>query len=87
MGLSVLPTDKNTKQILNAVLDTDINLIDTSIDYEHSEELIGRFISHCRSQYFPASKCGCVPGSSAGHDHIPILLIIFEPALNTVSAG
>lgn len=55
--------------ILNAVLDAGINFIDTSIDYGHSEELIGRCISSRRSDYFLASKCGCVPGGSGG-DHV-----------------
>jgi aryl-alcohol dehydrogenase-like predicted oxidoreductase len=45
--------------ILNAVLDNGINYIDTSLDYGYSEELIGRHISHRRSEYFLASKCGC----------------------------
>ena len=55
--------------ILNAVLDAGINFIDTSIDYGRSEELIGRCISSRRSDYFLASKCGCVPGGSGG-DHV-----------------
>ena len=46
-------------RILNAVLDGGINMIDTSIDYGVSEELIGRYISHRRNEYFLASKCGC----------------------------
>ena len=46
-------------RILNAVLDGGINMIDTSIDYGVSEELIGRHISHRRNEYFLASKCGC----------------------------
>jgi aryl-alcohol dehydrogenase-like predicted oxidoreductase len=48
--------------ILNAVLNSGINYIDTSIDYGISEELIGRFISHRRSEYYLASKCGCHVG-------------------------
>jgi len=51
------------------VLDAGINYIDTSIDYGTSEESIGRAIAGRRSQYFLASKCGCVveglPGWSA----------------------
>ncbi len=45
--------------ILNAVLDSGINYIDTSPDYGYSEELIGRHIAHRRSEYYLASKCGC----------------------------
>jgi aryl-alcohol dehydrogenase-like predicted oxidoreductase len=61
--------DDNADKILNAVLDNGINLIDTSIDYGRSEELIGRFIANRRSEYFLASKCGCVPGGSQG-EHV-----------------
>ncbi|TAK80485.1 MAG: aldo/keto reductase, partial [Dehalococcoidia bacterium] len=52
-----------------AVLAAGINFIDTSIDYGRSEELIGRCIAPRRAEYFLASKCGCVPGGSAG-DHV-----------------
>jgi aryl-alcohol dehydrogenase-like predicted oxidoreductase len=46
-------------KVLNAVLDAGINLIDTSPDYGPSEQFIGEYISHRRSEYFLASKCGC----------------------------
>jgi aryl-alcohol dehydrogenase-like predicted oxidoreductase len=55
--------DEQAKTILNAVLDAGINYIDTSIDYGGSEERIGKFISHRRSEYFLASKCGCLVGA------------------------
>lgn len=58
--------DENAETILNTVLDAGINFIDTSIDYGRSEELIGRFASERRSEYFLASKCGCVPNGSPG---------------------
>ena len=45
--------------ILNAVLDSGINYIDTSIDYGQSEEFIGQFLSHRRSEFYLATKCGC----------------------------
>jgi aryl-alcohol dehydrogenase-like predicted oxidoreductase len=51
--------DEVAGAILNTVLDSGINLIDTSVDYGRSEELIGRYISHRRDEYFLASKCGC----------------------------
>ena len=47
------------ESMLNAVLDTGINFIDTSIDYGRSEEFIGKYISHRRSEFYLASKCGC----------------------------
>jgi aryl-alcohol dehydrogenase-like predicted oxidoreductase len=52
--------DEDAGRILNAVLDGGINLIDTSVDYGRSEELIGRYIGHRRDEYFLASKCGCL---------------------------
>src|SRR6185437_3488034 len=52
-------TDEAAGQVLNAVLDAGINLIDTSVDYGRSEELIGRYLGHRREEYFLASKCGC----------------------------
>ena len=51
--------------LLNAVLDSGINYIDTSPDYGYSEELIGRHIAHRRGEYFLASKCGCPQASAA----------------------
>ncbi len=62
-------TDQQAETILNAVLDNGINFIDTSIDYGGSEELIGKYISHRRDEYFLASKCGCVVGGQQG-EHI-----------------
>ena len=62
--------DEQAEQVLNAVLDAGINFIDTSPDYGRSEELIGRCIAHRRSEYFLASKCGCVPGAGMGAEHI-----------------
>lgn len=51
-----------SERILNLVLDSGINYVDTSIDYGQSEESIGRFIAHRRDEYFLASKCGCWVG-------------------------
>jgi aryl-alcohol dehydrogenase-like predicted oxidoreductase len=52
-------SDAAAEHILNTVLDSGINLIDTSIDYGHSEELIGKFLAHRRDEFFLTSKCGC----------------------------
>jgi aryl-alcohol dehydrogenase-like predicted oxidoreductase len=41
-------TEEQAETILNKVLDSGINYIDTSIDYGLSEERIGRYISHRR---------------------------------------
>ena len=53
-------TEAEAETILNAVLDSGINYIDTSIDYGVSEERIGRYIGHRRDEYYLASKCGCL---------------------------
>ena len=58
--------DEDANRILNAVLDGGINIIDTSIDYGRSEELIGRYLSDRRDEYFLASKCGCPLSSPPG---------------------
>src|SRR5580693_1924774 len=55
--------DEDAGRLLNAVLDGGINLIDTSIDYGRSEELIGRYLEDRRDEYFLASKCGCMLGT------------------------
>ena len=54
--------DEDAGALLNAVLDSGVNFIDTSIDYGRSEELIGRYVGHRRDEYFLASKCGCPLG-------------------------
>jgi aryl-alcohol dehydrogenase-like predicted oxidoreductase len=59
-------SDEQAERILNAVLDSGINYIDTSIDYGLSEERIGKFISNRRSEYYLASKCGCFVGANPG---------------------
>ena len=56
-------TDAQAETILHAALDAGINYIDTSIDYGVSEERIGRYISDRRSEYYLASKCGCLVGA------------------------
>ena len=63
-------SDEGAGRLLNTVLDEGINFIDTSIDYGRSEELIGKFIAHRRSEYVLASKCGCVPGARQGSGHV-----------------
>jgi aryl-alcohol dehydrogenase-like predicted oxidoreductase len=58
--------DDEAGRLLNAVLDSGIDLIDTSIDYGRSEELIGRYLSPRREEFFLASKCGCLLEPPAG---------------------
>src|ERR1700735_394956 len=69
--------DADAGRVLHAVLDGGINLIDTSVDYGRSEELIGRYLRDRREEYFLASKCGCpldVPAAATppcAHDYRP----------------
>ena len=58
-------TEEQAETILNNLLDSGINYIDTSIDYGLSEERIGRHISHRRAEFYLASKCGCLVGAPA----------------------
>ena len=53
-----LPSEEHAGVVLNAVLDSGINFIDTAPGYGRSEEFIGRFISHRRDEYYLATKCG-----------------------------
>jgi aryl-alcohol dehydrogenase-like predicted oxidoreductase len=54
--------EKDAERLLNGVLDSGINFIDTSPDYGVSEEMIGKHLEHRRDEYFLASKCGCIVG-------------------------
>ena len=71
-ALSRKMPDSEWDQLLNAVLDSGINFIDTANDYGvrwdvPAEEQIGKHISDRRSEYYLATKCGCGPD---GGDHI-----------------
>jgi aryl-alcohol dehydrogenase-like predicted oxidoreductase len=63
--------DEEAGRLLNEVIDSGIDFIDTSIDYRKSEGLIGRYIAHRRDEFFLASKCGCIPNDprGAGYPH------------------
>jgi len=60
--------EAQAERLLNGVLDAGINYIDTSPDYGPSEDMIGKYISHRRSEYYLATKCGCdiPPSGNAG---------------------
>jgi aryl-alcohol dehydrogenase-like predicted oxidoreductase len=44
--------------LLNLMLDSGVNVIDTAASYPGSEEMIGRAIGHRRDQFVVISKCG-----------------------------
>ena len=62
---------EHAETMLNTVLDSGINSIDTSIDYGQSEEFIGKYISHRRSEYYLATKSGCVVGEIPDQEMAP----------------
>ncbi len=51
-------TESEAARLLNQVLDTGINFIDTAPAYWHSEEFIGRSIAHRRDEFILATKVG-----------------------------
>jgi aryl-alcohol dehydrogenase-like predicted oxidoreductase len=52
--------------LLNRVVDSGINWIDTSPDYGISEALIGRHLTARREEFYLASKCGCAVSPDGG---------------------
>jgi aryl-alcohol dehydrogenase-like predicted oxidoreductase len=54
-----LNTDRErVTNILNLLLDSGVNLLDTAASYPGSEEHIGQSVAHRRSEYILVSKCG-----------------------------
>ena len=64
-------TDEQAQTILNAVVDTGINFIDTANDYGKSELYIGRYLAGRRDAYYLATKCGCHMQYAGDHDETP----------------
>ena len=52
------PDEDQAKIVLNTVLDSGINLLDSASAYHRSEERIGKFVSNRRDEFVLASKCG-----------------------------
>lgn len=50
--------EKQVEHLLNTALDSGINLIDTARGYYASEERIGKYISHRRSEFILSTKVG-----------------------------
>jgi aryl-alcohol dehydrogenase-like predicted oxidoreductase len=63
-------SDEEAGRVLNAVLDSGINFIDTAGCYGTSEARIGSAISRRRGDFILETKCGCVPGKPMGEPHI-----------------
>src|SRR5438105_1560801 len=57
--IGYLKTDiERVSNVLNLLLDSGVNVIDTAASYPGSEEVIGQTISHRRDEYVLISKCG-----------------------------
>lgn len=61
IGSSDRPDDE-IGALLNAALDSGIDLIDTAAAYLRSEELIGKYVSGRRNEFVLATKCGALDG-------------------------
>ncbi len=55
-------TQKQINDLINAALDAGLNLIDTAACYGEAEEMVGRAVSHRRSEYHILTKCGHAAG-------------------------
>ena len=64
-------SDEQARTILDAVVESGINFIDTSNDYGKSELYIGQFLSDRRSAFVLATKCGCHVQYAGDHDETP----------------
>ncbi|MBI1277810.1 MAG: aldo/keto reductase [Anaerolineaceae bacterium] len=64
-------TDEQAETILEAVLDSGINFIDTANDYGKSEMYLGQYLSKRRSEFYVATKCGCTMQYAGDHDDTP----------------
>ncbi|MEQ8790049.1 MAG: aldo/keto reductase [Pirellulaceae bacterium] len=66
-------SEQAAEAMLNQVLDSGINFLDTSPDYGLSEERIGRYLGSRRGEFFLATKCGCCYTQHEDHleiDHV-----------------
>ncbi len=53
---------RTVEKLLNAALDSGLNVIDTAACYDVSEELIGKAVGHRRREYYLFTKCGHASG-------------------------
>jgi aryl-alcohol dehydrogenase-like predicted oxidoreductase len=60
MGYGPRPDDEESGNLFNLALDNGYTMLDTAAMYGmgHSENVIGKYLSHRRSDYTLASKCG-----------------------------
>jgi aryl-alcohol dehydrogenase-like predicted oxidoreductase len=71
VGLSEIGSgvsEETASDVLNTALDAGINFLDTAECYNQSEELVGKAVSHRRSEFFLATKTGHVSGGYDGQE-------------------
>lgn len=65
-GAARIATDTGSpakaERLLNALLDSGVNYIDTAECYGESEETLGKYLSHRRNEYWLTTKCGHAAG-------------------------
>lgn len=65
-GAARIATDTGSpaaaEQLLNGLLDSGVNYIDTAECYGESEETLGKYVSHRRDEYWLTTKCGHAAG-------------------------
>lgn len=69
-------SEARVEKVLNNALDQGINFIDTAAMYKMSEERIGRYIAHRKSDFRIATKCGSYWSETSGE---PQLVEDFSP--------
>lgn len=65
---------QQVERVLNQLLDSGVNLIDTAACYHDSEPLIGRAVGHRRGEYILVSKCGHQVDGISGGEWSPELI-------------
>lgn len=55
-------TQRQINDLINAALDAGLNVVDTAACYGDAEEMIGRAVSHRRTDYCILTKCGHAAG-------------------------
>src|SRR5581483_4057600 len=65
---------EEASRVLHSALDCGLTVIDTAECYGQSEEIIGRAVSHRRSDYYLFTKCGHAEGEFSLPDWHPHLL-------------
>jgi aryl-alcohol dehydrogenase-like predicted oxidoreductase len=73
--IGLLGTEQDrAAEVLNLLLDSGVNLIDTAASYAGSEEAIGKAVGHRRGEFVLVSKCGRASDDLPDADWSPALI-------------